>query len=1105
MEQFFSLPLATIALAVGFVLAALIAGMLLAGGGGAPVIRLGVRNLPRRPARAILIVLGLTLATTTISSAFGTGDTIGSTLRSLVTVTLGTTDEAIVVNVPRQSAGDRARSLANGTFGGLRAADLNFFPQNQYDGLRARLGTSGAIAATAPAITDQVTVTVTDAGATRTAIGLLATRTPDPAFGPFVTTEGAAIDLGGLGTDAVVLNRAAADLFGITVGQTLQIRPAEGSATGGIDAPEWAVRIAAISPNDGIGGAAPLIIAPLAAYQGILGRNNQINQILVANGGGDASVDRTTAASEALRGALVDRPAAQNLRAFLARPEIQRGLLDYEATQAGRDRQKIADLRQEALKDELTPRFISLVTDPRVRRQLQGLTRQLPSFTDRRTMQNQLNSLAFLSVIEVKREGLDQADEYGNVVTTVFLVLGIFSLGAAILLIHLIFSLLAADRASELATLRALGMGRRQIAAIFLSEGFLYAMLGAAFGAIAGIVATRLTVASLAEALVSFGYQLQPRIEPRSLAIAFLAGLLLTFLAMCAAAWRVSHAQIIAATRGEERSEGRGGSTIAVGLLLLVAAAAVWWRWQTPALPYLPRHPLIIPGTLALLTLGGAALLTGLLRRFRAGDGARLVTPVQTLAGFALAALWLRALAGLPTVGGEIRDDALAAAIGGLALIGTSVWTATRALAPALRALDRAFAPLPRLRLIVRPAAAALGAARGRVALTVTMFGMVVFIMVAALTLIDSLVNAYAGGEPPIAGFDLRGDLPATVAAIGSTGEINAALASSQAIRPDSFVAIGGIASFPARAVQFGTPNASWRDATIVAADDGFLDQATIGFSRHARGYGDDAAIWRALRARGGLAVLTGTRSGGGLDPPPGDGPFAPFTVWARATDGGAPTKLTIIGIIDPRSDAPPGIWTARATAAALGTAFPPPSSYFFTLAPGTAAADAVAGLKVAFADRSLVVTDLNGTVRIGQSVRALLTQLVQGFMGLGLVAGVAALGIIGIQSVIERRQQLGTLRALGYTRLQTQASLALESAATAAVGVALGTALGLILARSLVAILAVRAPELRFAPPWGQIGFTLTLALLGTLAALLIAAWQAGRVSPADALRPVG
>jgi putative ABC transport system permease protein len=1105
MEQFFSLPLATIALASGFVLAVVITGALLAGGRGAPVIRLGVRNLPRRPARAVLIVLGLTLATTTISSAFGTGDTIGSTLHSLVKVTLGTTDEAIVINVPRQSAGDRARSLANGTFGGLRAADLGFFPQNQYDGLRARLGTSDAIAAIAPAIADQVTATVADAGETRSAIGLLATRTPEQAFGRLTSLDGAPLDLDGLGANAVVLNGAAADLFGVTVGQNLTIRPSDGGPLAPGTSPEWTVQVAAISPSNGIGGATPLIIAPLAAYQGVLGRSGQINQILVANGGGDTSVERTATVSEALRGALVERSAAQNLHTFIARPEIQRGLSEYEATLAGRDREKIAELRREALKTELTPRFISLVTDPLVRRQLFALTRQLPSFGDRRNMQNQLNSLALLSVIEVKQEGLDQANEYGNVVTTVFFVLGIFSLGAAILLIHLIFSLLATDRASELATLRSLGMGRRQIAAIFLSEGFVYALCGAALGAVAGIVAIRLTVASLAEALVSFGYQLQPHIEPRSLLIAFLAGLLLTFLAMCAAAWRVSHAQIVAATRGEEQSEGRGGLAIAVGLLLLVAAAAVWWRWHNPVLAYLPRHPLIVPGSLSLLAVGVATLLTGLVRGRGMAKAEWVIAPVQTVAGFMLAAFWLRALATLPTVGGEIRDDALTAAVGGLMLIGASVWTATRALAPTLHALDRGLAPLPRLRLIVRPAAAALGAARGRAALTIMMFGMVVFIMVAALTLIDSLVNAYAGGEPPIAGFDLRGDLPGTVAMVGSGEEIRAALTTSQAIRPEAFAAIGGIASFPVRAVQFGVPSVRWRDATIVAADDGFLAQTTLGFSRRARGYSDDAAIWRALRAGDHLAVLTGTRSSATLDAPTGDGAFAPFTVWTRATDTGAPIKLTIIGIIDPRSDAPLGIWTSRATASAFGTALPSSSSYYFTLAPGTGAADAVAGLKVTFADRGLVVTDLNTTVRIGQSVRALLTQLVQGFMGLGLIAGVAALGIIGIQSVIERRQQLGTLRALGYTRLQTQASLALESAATAVVGVALGTMLGLILARSLIAILTVRAPELRFAPPWGQIGFTLLLALLGTLAALLIAAWQAGRVSPADALRPIG
>jgi len=248
--------------------------------------------------------------------------------------------------------------------------------------------------------------------------------------------------------------------------------------------------------------------------------------------------------------------------------------------------------------------------------------------------------------------------------------------------------------------------------------------------------------------------------------------------------------------------------------------------------------------------------------------------------------------------------------------------------------------------------------------------------------------------------------------------------------------------------------------------------------------------------------VITGSTASSFLTLPGGDGAFAPFTVWVRAAAGGKPIKLTVIGIVDPRSEIDAGLWTSRTTAEGLGMAIGSPTSYFLALAPGTVAQDAVEGLRVAFADRSLAVNDLSSTVRIGTSIRALLTQLVQGFMGLGLVAGVAALGILGIQSVIERRQQLGTLRAIGYTRGETRATLTFESAVTAALGISLGTALGLILARSLVALLAVRNPEIRYGVPWDQIAITLALAWVGTLAALGVAAWQAGRVSPADALR---
>ena len=44
-------------------------------------------------------------------------------------------------------------------------------------------------------------------------------------------------------------------------------------------------------------------------------------------------------------------------------------------------------------------------------------------------------------------------------------------------------------------------------------------------------------------------------------------------------------------------------------------------------------------------------------------------------------------------------------------------------------------------------------------------------------------------------------------------------------------------------------------------------------------------------------------------------------------------------------------------------------------------------------------------------------TRLIQGFLGLGLLVGVAALGVISARAVVERRQQIGVMRAIGFRR----------------------------------------------------------------------------------------
>ena len=48
--------------------------------------------------------------------------------------------------------------------------------------------------------------------------------------------------------------------------------------------------------------------------------------------------------------------------------------------------------------------------------------------------------------------------------------------------------------------------------------------------------------------------------------------------------------------------------------------------------------------------------------------------------------------------------------------------------------------------------------------------------------------------------------------------------------------------------------------------------------------------------------------------------------------------------------------------------------------------------------------------------------------MGLGLVVGVAALGVIAARSVVERRQQIGVMRAIGFQASAVRLGFLLES-----------------------------------------------------------------------------
>jgi putative ABC transport system permease protein len=181
---------------------------------------------------------------------------------------------------------------------------------------------------------------------------------------------------------------------------------------------------------------------------------------------------------------------------------------------------------------------------------------------------------------------------------------------------------------------------------------------------------------------------------------------------------------------------------------------------------------------------------------------------------------------------------------------------------------------------------------------------------------------------------------------------------------------------------------------------------------------------------------------------------------------------------------------------------WPPPetAAYYVSVPPGANARDLAAGITLSAPD--LTASTIGDELRLAQGVRGLLNVILQGFMGVGLLAGVAALGTLSTRAVVERKRQIGVLRALGFSARAVSAGLLVESAVVSLLGAILGVGVGLFVAQNTVAFLNRLNPELRFSIPWEQIALVVAIALAAALVMTALPARNAGRLTPAEALR---
>jgi len=190
-----------------------------------------------------------------------------------------------------------------------------------------------------------------------------------------------------------------------------------------------------------------------------------------------------------------------------------------------------------------------------------------------------------------------------------------------------------------------------------------------------------------------------------------------------------------------------------------------------------------------------------------------------------------------------------------------------------------------------------------------------------------------------------------------------------------------------------------------------------------------------------------------------------------------------------------------RSFRASGGSSF---NQYGIKLAKDVDARAAALALESAFVEYGLVTEVLAEELEAGKSMMNTMFGLMQAFMGVGLVVGSASIGIVSTRAVVERRQQIGVLRAIGYRPWMIQWSFLLEASFVALLGILLGVGLALIQAYNFFngALEADPGTEFSFSIPWVTLGIIAAISYAVSLLTTYLPSWQAARIYPAEALR---
>ncbi|HTP54676.1 MAG TPA: FtsX-like permease family protein [Thermoplasmata archaeon] len=701
-----------------------------------------------------------------------------------------------------------------------------------------------------------------------------------------------------------------------------------------------------------------------------------------------------------------------------------------------------------------------------------------------------------LHVEQILTSALASARSAGSSVSTLFLVLGLFSIVAGAMLIVGIFVLLAEERKGEMGVLRAIGLQGRELVYSFFFEGLAYSAGSALAGTFLGVavgygLAYAFGVFEHSPGLPSSAILDSFTVTNQSLVLAYVIGFVLSLLTVLVASRRASRLNIVRSIRDlpEPPPTVRTYTYLAyLGAALVVLGVLLYARTHGGT------------SNLSYPVLGGAFALAGL-----ALIASRFVRDrlAFSVAGAALL-VWAgygglqRSLLGTAHGGGifDVFVEGIIMVTGALLLF---AFNSASIAAGILRIAGGRAQRAP----VARIALSYPSRRSSRTTISLAIFALVVFVLVAiaatGATVDGSLaqtIRDQSGGYTFIAYSSAPiPNLPGLVA-----GNASVAPYFSTVVPLDYggiYVNVSGFSGNPyPDSVYAGPPGEP--AASNFYSTNRFTFTSTDGGLSAAQVSAELATTPGVAIVDQSYAPVTSNLGSGSAAAHPTVSPGETMLL-ANPANGNTST-VTVIGIM--AQSLVSGVFVGPATASALGISAP--KVFFLTVTPGASAVTAAQVAKSAFFPYGLVVLNIADILASSIATTEGVIGLLQIFVGVGLAVGIAAMGIVALRAVVERRREIGMIRANGFTRRMVLEAFFLEYSFVSLVGIAIGTALGLLIVWNLTqGPGATSLGVTHFTVPWSNLLIILAAAYGLSMLAVAEPSLRAARLPPAQAVRP--